>query len=207
MKTSFDEAITATDEAPSGYQEIKHNLDLMLAVLLLLPLLPVLVVLTLLICMESRGAAIYRQVRVGRRGVLFTIYKFRTMKTGTPVLSTEEMQRQSYKPYTRLGPMLRKTNLDELPQLFNILKGEMSFIGPRPALPSQVDVNTLREETGADAARPGLTGLAQVTGRDDLDTVTKVDCDARYCRQMTLGFDLQILLRTIGAVLSGRGNK
>ncbi|MBV9866510.1 MAG: sugar transferase [Abitibacteriaceae bacterium] len=189
------------------YASTKLALDYLFAVFLLIPFLPIFSLVTLLIRLESRGPAIYRQRRVGQWGRLFTIYKFRTMKTGTPTLSTEEMQRQQQKPFTRLGPLLRKTNLDELPQLFNILKGEMSFIGPRPALPSQTDVNALRAQLGADAARPGITGLAQVMGRDDLATPIKVKYDADYCHSMSLKHDLQILWRTIGAILTGRGNK
>jgi lipopolysaccharide/colanic/teichoic acid biosynthesis glycosyltransferase len=174
---------------------------------LLVPLLPLLALLSLLIRLESRGPALYRQQRIGRFGRPFTIYKLRSMKIDTPLLSTEEMHRQQFNPFTRLGPMLRKTNLDELPQIFNILKGEMSFIGPRPALPSQHDVNTLRREMGVEMARPGISGLAQVKGRDDLDTQTKVECDAQYCRTMSPLIDAGILFYTIGAVLTARGNK
>jgi lipopolysaccharide/colanic/teichoic acid biosynthesis glycosyltransferase len=190
-----------------SYPQIKLWLDLMAAVLLLLPLFPVFALVVLRIRFDSRGPAIYRQRRVGQGGRLFTILKFRTMKTGTPTLSTEEMQRQNVIPFTRLGPLLRRTNLDELPQLFNIIRGEMSFIGPRPALPSQMDVNTLRAEMGADIARPGITGLAQVMGRDDLETPVKVGYDTQYCREMSLKLDVRILWLTLGAIFSGRGNK
>lgn len=195
------------DDVRPSYHSLKPGLDYLLAIVLLPCLLPLLCLLVVLIRLDSRGAAVYRQTRVGQRGRHFTIYKFRTMKTGTPTLSTAEMQRQNYCPFTRLGPWLRKSNMDELPQLFNILRGEMSFIGPRPALPSQTDVNTLRAEQGADAARPGITGLAQVMGRDDLLTPAKVAYDAQYCRHMSLRLDLTILWRTLGAALSGRGNK
>lgn len=197
----------AQDDVRPPYHSLKRGLDYILALVLLPLLFPLLGLLIVLIRFDSRGAALYRQTRVGQRGRLFTIYKFRTMKTGTPTLSTEEMQRQNYSPFTRLGPWLRKSNLDELPQLFNILRGEMSFIGPRPALPSQTDVNTLRAAQGADAAWPGITGLAQVMGRDDLLTPVKVEYDAQYCRHMSFRLDLNILWRTLGAVLSGRGNK
>ena len=189
------------------YQPSKHTLDHLVAVLLLIPLLPVLGLIAIAIRLESRGPAVYKQVRVGQWGRPFTIYKFRSMKFDTPVLSTEEMQRQAFDPFTRIGPLLRKTNLDELPQIFNILKGEMSFIGPRPALPSQHDVNALRHEMGVEIARPGITGLAQVKGRDDLDTQTKVECDAQYCRTMSPLIDAGILFYTLGAVVTARGNK
>lgn len=189
------------------YQPLKHTLEHLLATLLVIPLLPVLGLIALSIRLDSRGPAIYKQTRVGQWARPFTIYKFRSMKIDTPVLSTEEMQRQNFNPMTRLGPLLRKSNLDELPQIFNILKGEMSFIGPRPALPSQHDVNQLRREMGVEMARPGITGLAQVKGRDDLDTPAKVECDAQYCRTMSPFIDAGIVFYTLGAVLTGRGNK
>ncbi|BCM88559.1 putative undecaprenyl-phosphate N-acetylgalactosaminyl 1-phosphate transferase [Abditibacteriota bacterium] len=195
------------NRAIARYRAYKHTLDLLLALVLLMPLLPLLGLLCLAIRLESRGPALYCQKRVGRFGRPFTIYKLRSMKIDTPVLSTEEMQRQQFNPFTRLGPLLRKTNLDELPQIFNILKGEMSFVGPRPALPTQTDVNTLRHQEGVEIARPGITGLAQVKGRDDLDTQTKVTYDAHYCRAMSLKADVGILWATLEAVLTGRGNK
>lgn len=201
---------TDTTEAKprlTGYRHVKAVLDFLGALVLILLFGPLLLVVTILIRLDSPGPAIFRQVRVGRGGTLFTIFKFRTMKTGTPDLSTEEMQRQQYDPYTKLGPFLRKTSLDELPQLFNVLRGEMSFIGPRPALPSQEDVNTMRAAQGADIVRPGITGLAQVNGRDDLDNVTKVNYDAEYCRTMSFGRDITILLQTIYAVKTAKGNK
>lgn len=192
---------------PSQYEPLKLALDWLLAFCLFLMLWPVLLLLCLVVRLESPGAAIYRQVRVGKGGRNFTIYKLRSMKTGTPTLSTEEMVRQNYSPYTRIGPLLRKSSLDEIPQLFNILKGEMSFVGPRPALPSQQDVNELREARGVHAVRPGITGLAQVRGRDDLDTETKVGYDAEYCRTMSPLTDLRIALQTVAVIFTGRGNK
>lgn len=189
------------------YQVAKRVIDLMLAILLLPFVGPLMLALAILIRLDSAGPAIYRQDRVGAFGSVFTFYKFRTMYVGTPVLSTAEMQERQIKPYTRIGPFLRKTSLDELPQLFNIIKGEMSFVGPRPALPSQVDVNALRKQHGVDAVRPGITGLAQARGRDDLDVATKVSYDAEYCRNMSLLFDVKIVLETVGAVVTARGNK
>ena len=133
--------------------------------------------------------------------------KVRTLQVGTPDLSTAEMQSQQHIPITRVGGVLRKSSLDELPQIWNVLNGTMSFIGPRPALPSQTDVNTRRVECGVDAVRPGITGLAQVMGRDELDVETKVNYDAEYCRRMSPGFDLWIVGQTFAAVKSARGNK
>lgn len=189
------------------YRSCKHSLDILVALLLLVPVLPVLLLLFIAIRLDSRGPALYQQKRIGRFGRTFTIYKLRSMKIDTPVLSTEEMHQSQLSPFTRLGPFLRKSNLDELPQIFNILKGEMSFVGPRPALPTQTDVNTLRHQMGVEMARPGITGLAQVKGRDDLDTQTKVDFDASYCRGISFKMDVLIMLSTVKAVVTARGNK
>jgi len=196
----------------TSYLFVKRLIDVIGAAVLLVIFAPLLVFVAAAIRLDSSGPAIYRQKRVGRFGKHFVMLKFRTMKVGTPTLSTAEMQQwlkagRAANPYTRIGPILRKTNLDELPQLWNVLRGEMSFIGPRPALPSQEDVVNLRENLGVHSVRPGITGLAQVMGRDDLDVETKVNYDAKYCRELSFISDLSILFRTFGAVLSGRGNK
>lgn len=191
----------------TAYHRFKPVLDFLGAAILVILFAPLLLLVALIIRLDSPGPAIYRQTRIGMNGQPFTIFKFRTMKVDAPVLSTEEMQKCGIIPFTRIGPFLRKTSLDELPQLFNILKGEMSFIGPRPALPSQTDVNTLRAERRADSVRPGITGLAQVMGRDDLDVETKVTYDAEYCENISFRSDLQILVGTFYAVSTARGNK
>jgi len=189
------------------YRHIKAVLDILVAFVLLLLLLPLLLLLALLIRLDSPGPAIYRQTRVGRRGRPFIIYKFRTMKIGTPLLSTAELWLQGIQPFTNLGSFLRKTSLDELPQLLNVLKGEMSFIGPRPALLSQTDVNIMREQLGADESLPGITGLAQVMGRDGLDNVLKVKYDKEYQQRMSILLDMRILWLTFLAVMTAKGNK
>lgn len=189
------------------YDTLKRCLDTVVATALLVLLLPLLLLILISIIIDSPGPAIYQQRRVGLGGKLFTIYKFRTMKSGTAILSTAEMQSQTRVPFTRIGPILRMTNLDELPQLYNVVRGDMSLVGPRPALPSQTDVNDLRAALGVDSVRPGITGLAQIMGRDEIDTATKVNYDAEYCYNMSLSVDLMILIKTVGTVLSGRGNK
>jgi len=202
--------ITTTSElAPinRSYISWKNALDAVGAALLLAALSPLLLLVALAIRLDSRGPAIYRQRRVGKLGSDFVILKFRTMKVDAPVLSTADMQKQKAIPFTRIGPFLRKTNLDELPQLWNILKGQMSFIGPRPALPTQEDVVNLRRRLGADRVRPGITGLAQVMGRDELDVDSKVGYDAEYCRNLSLALDLKVFCLTFVAVLSAKGNK
>lgn len=194
-------------EIRTGYRYVKRAIDVVGALVLLVLFAPLLLLIVLLIRLDSRGPAVYRQQRVGRDGRNFTILKFRSMRTDAPCISTEEMQRAGINPVTRMGRILRATSLDELPQLVNILKGEMSFIGPRPALPSQTDVNTRRDALGVHAATPGITGLAQVMGRDDLDTDTKVGYDYDYCTRLSLRQDIVILWLTFLAVTTARGNK
>jgi len=199
--------VTESVQVDRLYLRIKAEIDRLFALIMLIILAPFMLLIALLIRLSSHGPAIYRQQRVGQKQQLFTICKFRTMRIDTPVLSTEEIQRSGINRVTRVGNILRKTSLDELPQLINILRGEMSFIGPRPALQSQVDLNIKREFLGVHQIRPGVTGLAQVRGRDNLDTETKVTYDAEYCRRMSFWFDLKIVLLTILAILSSRGNK
>ncbi len=190
-----------------SYMFLKILLDYALAVVSLIIFGPLMLLVALVIVLDSPGPALYRQLRVGRYRREFTIYKFRSMRIDAPNISTAEMEKMAEKPFTRIGPMLRKTSLDELPQLLNILCGQMSFIGPRPALPSQTDLNAAREEAGVHQVRPGLTGLAQIMGRDELDVATKVGYDLDYCRHMSLGNDVKIFFQTFAAVFSARGNK
>ncbi|AFZ66488.1 hybrid nucleoside-diphosphate sugar epimerase/sugar transferase [Deinococcus peraridilitoris] len=187
------------------YYPVKRALDIMFAVFLGLAFLPILLLIALLIRLDSPGPALFIQWRAGHGHHAFPIYKFRTMYVDTPDLSTEDMRVSGLNPITRVGHLLRKTSLDELPQLLNVLRGEMSFVGPRPALMTQKRVLRMREANGVDELRPGITGLAQVTGRDDLDDEEKVGRDALYLSRMSLCTDLQILLLTIRAVFGGRG--
>jgi lipopolysaccharide/colanic/teichoic acid biosynthesis glycosyltransferase len=187
---------------------IKLFLDRLAAIILLGPFLICLPLISLVIVLDSPGSPIFVQERVGGTGRLFRLYKFRTMRPDAPNLSTEELQATGLDPVTRLGRFLRQTSIDELPQLFNVLRGEMSFIGPRPALPTQHDVLELRRRCGADQLLPGLTGLAQVRGRDDLTVEDKVALDGQYALEFGLLQDLRILLlETPRAVLSRRGNR
>lgn len=189
------------------YQILKTTVDTVVSLLMLLILLPVLLIIALVIRLDSKGPAIYKQNRVGKSGKSFVMWKFRTMYTDTPVLSTEDMQKQSFDPYTGVGKFLRKTSIDEIPQLVNVLMGQMSLIGPRPALPTQDDVNSLRESAGVHKLKPGMTGLAQVMGRDELPADQKVAYDSEYLQKMSFCFDLKIIYLTFSAVTSARGNK
>lgn len=155
---------------------------------------------------DSEGPVIFRQKRVGKGGELFEIYKFRTMRQGTPDLATDLMQNLP-SPITKSGEFLRKTSIDELPQLFNVLKGEMSLVGPRPALYNQTELTALRADAGVLAFPPGITGWAQVNGRDELADNVKVEFDKWYCDHWSYILDWRIMFLTLFAVVSRRGNK
>lgn len=191
----------------SEYAALKRALDVVAAVVLLIAGSPVLLTIALLIYLEDWRMPIYAQRRAGRHHQPFVMYKFRSMKVGTPSVSTEEMQQLKLEPYTRFGRFLRRTSLDELPQLWNVVLGQMSFIGPRPALLTQTPVLEARVRDGVDVLLPGLTGLAQVSGRDDLSDGEKVRLDALYLERFGLRQDWDILVKTVLAVSSNRGNK
>ena len=183
---------------------MKRFFDAALSSILLLALLPVLILLVLGVRLTSPGPALHWSKRVGRRNVLFLMPKFRTMRIDTPQLATHLLALPaSY--ITPVGKFLRRTSLDELPQLWSILKGDMSFVGPRPALFNQDDLVVLRTNAGVDALLPGLTGWAQVNGRDDLPIPEKVAFDAEYLARQSMGFDLKILAMTFIKALRSEG--
>jgi O-antigen biosynthesis protein WbqP len=183
---------------------MKRLFDIISSACGLVLLSPVLLVVAILIAVESRGPVIFRQTRVGRDNRPFTIYKFRSMRVGTPNLATDQLT-DPYRYITRVGRFLRKTSLDELPQLWNILLGDMSLVGPRPAIFAQTNLIEMRTKRGVHRFRPGLTGWAQVHGRDDISDQEKVELDAYYCDNWSLALDMQILLRTIGVVSTAKG--
>ena len=184
---------------------LKRFLDLLFSCLLIAVLSPLLLIIALWIRKDSPGGVIFWQRRIGKDRAEFRIAKFRTMRADTPGdVPTAEL-RDPGQWITRSGAFLRRTSLDELPQLFNIFRGEMSFVGPRPALWNQADLIALREEGGANAVRPGLTGLAQVRGRDELPVPVKAGFDAEYARRITFAADFRILVETVSGVLSQRG--
>jgi O-antigen biosynthesis protein WbqP len=183
---------------------IKRLVDLALAliagVFLLLPILTV----ALAVWLTSSGPVLYWSDRVGRQNYLFKMPKFRSMRFDTPAVATHLLQRPD-QWLTPIGSFLRKSSLDELPQLWSILKGDMSFVGPRPALFNQDDLIALRTENGIHELVPGLTGWAQVNGRDELPTIQKVQLDLEYLQRRSLKFDLKILWITALKVLSRDG--
>jgi len=157
-----------------------------------------------LIKLTSRGPVLYWSDRIGRNNTTFRMPKFRTMKMGTPVVATHLLS-DAERHLTPLGSALRKTSLDEMPQLFSVIAGQMSFVGPRPALFNQDDLVALRTERGVHRLVPGVTGWAQVNGRDELPIPVKVEYDAEYLRRKSFSFDLRILFLTAIRVLRGEG--
>lgn len=163
------------------------------------------IIVALLIVTTSKGPALFRQNRVGAGKSVFMMYKFRSMRTDTPQnVPTHELTDPN-RFITPIGRFIRKTSLDELPQLFNILAGHMSIIGPRPALPNQVDLLEERDKYGANDIRPGLTGWAQVNGRDELPIAVKAAYDGEYCKKMSFLFDVKCFFMTVGKVISSDG--
>lgn len=178
----------------------KRTLDIALALFLLIMLATLGVLVAILIRLTSRGPALYWSDRVGRNNAIFKMPKFRTMRTDTPAVATHLLSdAQTY--LTPVGGFLRKSSLDELPQLWSILVGDMSFVGPRPALFNQYDLIELRTRSGVSHLLPGLTGWAQINGRDELPIAAKAALDAEYLRRMSVWFDLKILALTFFKVI------
>ena len=175
-------------------------MDLLLVLSLSVPALFLLVLVALAVKISSRGPILYWSDRVGSHNVLFSMPKFRTMSVGTPAIATHLLQ-DPEKYLTPVGGILRKSSLDELPQLWCILKGDMSFVGPRPALFNQYDLIALRTAAGIHALLPGLTGWAQINGRDELPIPKKVELDLEYLRLRSPQFDIKILLFTFIKVI------
>jgi len=183
---------------------MKRLFDLSLAVVLVVILLIPILVLALFVRATSKGPALYWSDRVGKQNYLFSMPKFRTMKVDTPAVATHLLP-DPKSVLTPIGDFLRKSSLDELPQLWSILKGDMSFVGPRPALFNQADLVSLRNEHGIDSLKPGLTGWAQVNGRDELAIPDKVALDKEYLIQQSFNFDLKILWLTFLKVIKKEG--
>ena len=175
---------------------MKRLFDLVLALCLVLFLLPPMVMIALVVRLTSTGPALYWSERVGLNNVIFKMPKFRTMLVGTPAVATHLLV-DARSHLTPIGSFLRNYSLDELPQLWNILAGDMSFVGPRPALFNQQDLIALRTEQGVHTLVPGLTGWAQVNGRDELQIPEKVKLDVAYLRRLSLWFDVYILCLTL----------
>ncbi|MCI6739807.1 MAG: sugar transferase [Bacteroidales bacterium] len=188
------------------YQKfVKRGLDLVLSFCALVVLSPLLLAISVWIKCDSPGPVLFRQKRVGKGKDLFFILKFRTMRTDTPKDVPTHLLQDPDAYITRSGHFLRKTSLDELPQIWNILVGQMSIVGPRPALWNQYDLLEERDKYGANDVTPGLTGWAQVNGRDELEIPVKAKLDGEYVARLSFGMDLKCFFLTIARVLTHKG--
>ena len=174
------------------------------ALVLLILMLPLFLIIAIAVKIDSNGSVIFKQKRIGEEGRLFTIYKFRTMVDGTPDLPSA-MIGESDPRITNVGKFIRRYSLDELTQIFNILLGNMNFIGPRPALYNQYELIKLREQAGVHNIKPGITGWAQVNGRDMITEKMKVDLDTYYLQNKSILLDSKILFMTILKSMVGEG--
>lgn len=188
------------------YQKFfKRAFDLILSALAIVVLSPVLALIAIWIKLDSRGPVFFRQKRVGKDKSYFKILKFRTMYVDTPADMPTHLLQNADAMITRSGRFLRRSSLDELPQLFNIFIGQMSIVGPRPALWNQDDLIAERDKYGANALVPGLTGWAQVNGRDELPIEVKAKFDGEYVNMVSLWTDIRILFATVFGVLKAEG--
>lgn len=187
------------------YLRLKRGIDILLSVLGIFILSPVFLCVMIAIKLDSKGPVLFKQKRVGIHKTHFHILKFRTMRADTPKDIPTHKLANPEQYITKLGRILRKTSLDELPQIFNILKGDVSVIGPRPALWNQYDLIAERDKYGANDIRPGLTGWAQVNGRDELEIPVKAKLDGEYVKRVSFLFDCICFIRTIRSVLKHEG--
>ena len=183
---------------------MKKCFDLISSLLGIILFSPILLLLAFIIKVTSPGPILFKQRRIGKDNQEFMIYKFRTMRIDTPNVATHLLKNpEQY--ITPIGKFMRKTSLDELPQLFNILKGEMSVVGPRPALYNQYDLIEMRTKVNVHTVRPGLTGLAQVSGRDELELNKKVYFDELYLNKQSFFYDLKLIFLTVVKVFKSEG--
>lgn len=187
------------------YLKVKRILDVFFSIIALIPLFPFFLIVAAAIKIESKGPAIFRQTRCGKNKKPFEMYKFRTMYTNSPQNAPTYLLKEPDQHITKMGKALRRNSLDELPQLWNILLGEMSFVGPRPVVLNEHDLIAERDRYGANEIRPGLTGLAQINGRDKVTTLTKAQIDGMYVKSMCFKNDLICFLKTIPVVLKSDG--
>lgn len=187
------------------YRCIKRGIGFVVAIFSLIILSPVFLILIIAIKLDSKGPVLFSQKRIGIHKCHFNILKFRTMKINTPQNVPTHMLADPEQYITRIGKILRKTSLDELPQLINILKGDMAFVGPRPALWNQYDLIAERDKYGANDVLPGLTGWAQINGRDELEICDKAKLDGIYVKNMAFLFDCRCFFLTFISVLRHQG--
>jgi Sugar transferases involved in lipopolysaccharide synthesis len=187
------------------YKKLKWPLGFFVAILGIVFLSPLFLVIICFIKCDSKGPILFKQKRIGKNEDIFEILKFRTMYIDTPKDIPTHLLQNPEARITKVGKFLRKTSLDELPQLLNIIKGEMCFVGPRPALWNQYDLIEERNKYGANNIMPGLTGWAQVNGRDELPIPIKAELDGFYVQNISLGLDVKILIKTATNVIFAKG--
>lgn len=183
---------------------MKRLFDFVMSLIGIVVLSPIILIVALAVKFTSPGPMLFKQRRIGKNNVEFEIYKFRTMRIDTPNVPTHLLENPE-QWITPVGKFLRKTSLDELPQLFNILKGEMSIVGPRPALYNQIDLKEMRTEAGVHKLVPGLTGWAQINGRDEIPLSLKVKLDKEYLMKKGFFFDIKIIFMTALSVIKSEG--
>lgn len=179
---------------------MKRFFDVIVSVFAVIFLSPLFLAVAIMILIKDGAPVLFRQERVGKDNKLFTVYKFRTMQNGIGDIATAELDDANEK-MTKTGKFLRLTSIDELPQLFNILNGTMSLVGPRPLIPAEKEIRELREQYGVYSVRPGITGYAQINGRDNIDDETKALLDKEYVEKQSFMFDLKIIFSTFVKVL------
>lgn len=188
-----------------NYRMWKRFTDIILSLIALITLSPLLLIISIVIKLDADGPILFKQLRVGKNKTLFYMYKFRTMRVETPSDIPTHMLVNSEQYITRVGRFLRRTSLDELPQIWNICRGHMSIIGPRPAIWNQFDLIELRDKNGANEIRPGLTGWAQINGRDELTTEEKTEFDGEYVNKIGAVMDIKCFFRTFRLVYQQAG--
>lgn len=181
----------------------KRLIDIILSALMLLFTSPIMMVTIIAIKLSSKGPIVFKQIRMGKNHQPFQLYKFRSMRIDTPEIASNDLNGEDY--HTTVGKFIRKFSIDELPQLFNVLKGDMSIIGPRPVILKETELIELRHRNGAERVRPGITGLAQVNGRDVLADEPKARYDAQYAKTVSLKNDSKIFMQTILYVIKRDG--
>ena len=207
----YENAITidlsnVANKASALYSISKRTMDIVSSLVGLILLSPLFLLVAILIKLDSKGPIIFKQIRIGKNSKPFYIYKFRSMKIDATNLSTEEFINASDFT-TKVGKFIRKTSIDELPQLVNILKGDMSIVGPRPVIEREVRLLEIRKECNVDSILPGITGLAQINGRDNIDDYEKVKYDFEYLSKRNLVLDIKIIINTVLKVAKSEGIK
>ena len=188
------------------YEHIKRIGDLIIASLAIVFLLPLLIITYVLIKLESPGPALFRQKRYGKDKKIFTVYKFRSMRTSAPRNIPTNDFHDAHVYITRVGRIIRKLSIDELPQLINVIQGHMSIVGPRPVVLTEIRLINERDKYGANTVKPGITGWAQANGRDELDDLAKAEMDGYYIDNFGLKIDLQCIAKTVVVILTATGH-